>query len=183
MSDILKSCPFCQKPLTVRAGVNAYGRCDTPSCWMEARKIALPLDDPEQVRAWNRRASESTVAALRAEVERLIRERDEADKSDMSARDMLNDLEAEIERLTKALEPSKGWNPTHRHVKRGSSYQIVAHARLQTERPLEDNRDVIVYEGEDGAVWVRPYHEFHDGRFEQIAARALDRSPGVESGK
>lgn len=52
----LKACPFCGKPMFVRGGVNPYGRCDTPDCWMAARAIGIPTDDPTQVAAWNTRA-------------------------------------------------------------------------------------------------------------------------------
>jgi hypothetical protein len=57
VSDELKPCPFCGEPLTVGGGCNPYGRCDTENCWMSARRIALPIDDPRQVEAWNTRAS------------------------------------------------------------------------------------------------------------------------------
>lgn len=55
---VLKPCPFCQKPLTRREGINPIARCDTPKCWVEARKIGVPIDDPEQVRSWNNRGDE-----------------------------------------------------------------------------------------------------------------------------
>ncbi|KAB2762252.1 hypothetical protein F9K98_10450 [Brucella anthropi] len=51
----LKSCPFCAKPLTVRNGVNPYGRCDTEGCWMAEAKIGISCDDPKQVERWNTR--------------------------------------------------------------------------------------------------------------------------------
>ncbi|HYI43699.1 MAG TPA: hypothetical protein VD768_08775 [Sphingomicrobium sp.] len=52
----LEPCPFCGAPLTIRAGVNAYGRCDTEGCWVASRAIIVPFDDPKQVVAWNTRA-------------------------------------------------------------------------------------------------------------------------------
>jgi len=51
----LSACPFCGKSLLIRAGVNAYGRCESWGCWMNGRNIAVPLDDPAQVIAWNTR--------------------------------------------------------------------------------------------------------------------------------
>lgn len=55
MTYELKSCPFCAKPLTVRNGVNPYGRCDTEGCWMAEAKIGISCDDPKQVERWNTR--------------------------------------------------------------------------------------------------------------------------------
>lgn len=52
---VLAPCPFCSRSLRIRGGVNSYGQCMTTDCWMEARRIAVPLQDPEQVRAWNSR--------------------------------------------------------------------------------------------------------------------------------
>lgn len=53
----LAACPFCGERLAMRGGVNPYGRCDTQGCWMHARKIMVPLLDPQQVAEWNRRAT------------------------------------------------------------------------------------------------------------------------------
>lgn len=55
MTFQLKSCPFCAKPLTIRNGVNPYGRCDTEGCWMAEAKIGISCDDPKQVERWNTR--------------------------------------------------------------------------------------------------------------------------------
>lgn len=65
----LLPCPFCGVPLSIRCGVNPYGRCDTSGCWVHECKIIVPLHDPSQVAAWNTRAQSE--APLRAEVERL----------------------------------------------------------------------------------------------------------------
>lgn len=56
-----------------------------------------------------------------------------------------------------------------RHVKRGTIYELVSVASIQTDTPLNDYDQVMVYRGEDGQVWVRPLAEFNDGRFEPIA--------------
>lgn len=61
-----------------------------------------------------------------------------------------------------------GWEPTHRHVKRGSLYRLVADAVLQAETPQADNSYLALYQGEDGKFWVRPADEFKDGRFEPL---------------
>jgi hypothetical protein len=51
----MKPCPFCQRPLSAKTTINPMAKCDTPKCWMSARQIGIPMDDPEQVRAWNNR--------------------------------------------------------------------------------------------------------------------------------
>lgn len=56
-----------------------------------------------------------------------------------------------------------------RHVKRGSTYTIIAHGKIQTDRPLRDYAEVTVYRGDDGLFWVRPIDEMEDGRFEPIS--------------
>lgn len=55
-----------------------------------------------------------------------------------------------------------------RHKKRGTTYQVLfGTATLQVEGEL-DNERVVVYQGIDGKVWVRPHAEFFDGRFEEV---------------
>jgi hypothetical protein len=51
----LKPCPFCGEALTVGGGVNPYGRCETPDCWMADRRISISIEVPAQGAAWNRR--------------------------------------------------------------------------------------------------------------------------------
>lgn len=63
----------------------------------------------------------------------------------------------------------EGWHPTYRHKKRGTTYRVIGEARVQCDMALKDMAHVVVYEGEDGAKWVRPTAEFDDGRFEEIA--------------
>ena len=60
------------------------------------------------------------------------------------------------------------WTPTHRHVKRGSTYRHLATAKMQTDEPVADMSKVEIYQGEDGLWWVRPTSEFNDGRFEEV---------------
>jgi len=55
MNEKLSPCPFCQKPLTLGGGVNPYGRCETPDCWLNERRISISLDVPKQLEQWNRR--------------------------------------------------------------------------------------------------------------------------------
>lgn len=63
--------------------------------------------------------------------------------------------------------------PTHRHVKRGTEYQHIGTARIQTDVPLQDMDRVEVYIGRgDDDLWARRQVEFHDGRFEPVATPA-----------
>lgn len=74
MTFQLKSCPFCAKPLTIRNGVNPYGRCDTEGCWMAEAKIGISCDDPKQVERWNTRpAPAATDTGLETVAENLAR--------------------------------------------------------------------------------------------------------------
>lgn len=66
--------------------------------------------------------------------------------------------------------PIAEFRPTHRHVKRGSLYEHIGGAVLQTDRPLTDNALVTVYRDEVGNLWVRCACEFLDGRFEALPA-------------
>lgn len=65
-----------------------------------------------------------------------------------------------------AKEQSK---PVFKHLKRGTTYNILGTARIQTEWPVVDNVELTVYQGtEDGKMWARPTDEFLDGRFVKI---------------
>ncbi|GLK74581.1 DUF1653 domain-containing protein [Ancylobacter dichloromethanicus] len=58
-----------------------------------------------------------------------------------------------------------------RHRKRGSTYTVVASATLQTNSPISDDASVVIYQSEDGKLWVRPVDEFFDGRFEELSPK------------
>jgi hypothetical protein len=63
------------------------------------------------------------------------------------------------------------FKPTHRHVKRGTTYEIVGNAILQcSANSILDEQPLVVYRGEDGQLWVRGVTEFNDGRFDLLSA-------------
>jgi hypothetical protein len=56
-----------------------------------------------------------------------------------------------------------------RHKKRGTEYTFLTIAEMQcSSDPKFDHTEVVVYQGDDGHLWVRPKDEFFDGRFEAI---------------
>ena len=65
----------------------------------------------------------------------------------------------------------------YQHIKRGTTYQVIACGKLQTDTPLTDYADVVAYRcDETGDVWVRPQSEFTPDRF-----RALPAAPVAEA--
>jgi hypothetical protein len=61
-------------------------------------------------------------------------------------------------------------NPTAtkwRHASRGTTYEVVGEGRFQADSGRYDDGTVVIYRGDDG-VWVRPWVEFMDGRFERL---------------
>jgi hypothetical protein len=64
--------------------------------------------------------------------------------------------------------PAIGLREVYRHKKRGSCYMVLSTATLQTDTPLTDMTELVVYVAEDGRTWVRPQAEFFDGRFERV---------------
>jgi hypothetical protein len=71
------------------------------------------------------------------------------------------------------------FQPTHRHKKRGSVYQVIGTAQLQATEPLSDNAQLTVYRAEDRTLWVRSTGEFNDGRFEPL----VSHEPALASGE
>lgn len=70
-----------------------------------------------------------------------------------------------------------------RHKKRGTVYEIVTeNASLQMSSDLDiehrwDDEAFVVYRNiKTGAMYVRPYMEFFDGRFEAIAESASEQT-------
>jgi hypothetical protein len=89
---------------------------------------------------------------------------------------------------------------THRHVKTGGEYTLIGIGRMQAsdwcvvERetvifcgdyreiedvgPSTDMREVAIYRGSDGSLWVRPREEFEDGRFAMLSRSPLGDGTG-----
>lgn len=68
-----------------------------------------------------------------------------------------------------------GWRATHRHVKRGTIYEVIATGVFQCERDLIfDDMPVVIYRGEGGEWWARLAPEFNDGRFETLPSPPLE---------
>lgn len=119
---------------------------------------------------------------LQAAVERLWTElaRSESIAASVGAkpsRTMVNDADLRLilSRLQGAsgVEGADGWRPTHRHVGRGTTYQVVlSDAELQASGSIEEGAILVIYKGQDGKLWARRAMEFYDGRFEPIAQEA-----------
>ncbi len=58
----------------------------------------------------------------------------------------------------------KEWHPTHRH-KKGGLYRFLGRGTLESDRS-----EVVIYDDEDGTIWVRTAVEFDDGRFSPYSA-------------
>jgi hypothetical protein len=68
--------------------------------------------------------------------------------------------------LTAALAVAP--KPTYWHRKRRTYYSHVCFASLQASEPCEEGAVLVVYKGDDGRCWARPFDEFHDGRFDAL---------------
>lgn len=67
--------------------------------------------------------------------------------------------------LARFVPSAMAWCPTHRHVKTGGEYRVLARGKIEaTLAPI------VVYENRDGETWVRPVAEFEDGRFVPLAS-------------
>ena len=87
-------------------------------------------------------------------------------------------LAISLEEVKKTLKELN--KPTHRHVKRGSTYQVLGELQMQISTPWEpiagmtagrfikEGDHITVYRGEDGKLWGRFPDEFNNDRFEKL---------------
>lgn len=62
-----------------------------------------------------------------------------------------------------------------RHRKTGGYYRIIGLALIEAT-----HQEVVVYRSEEtGQLWVRPFVEFADGRFETVDEGASDAGPSI----
>jgi hypothetical protein len=54
-----------------------------------------------------------------------------------------------------------------KHKKRGTFYVVTKIGTLQCSDSEFDDKPVVIYTGDNGNVYARPYAEFIDGRFER----------------
>jgi hypothetical protein len=58
-------------------------------------------------------------------------------------------------------------NEEAKHTQRGSTYDVLGCATIQTKQPLNDMDEVVLYRCQKtGRLWARRREEFFDGRFE-----------------
>ena len=104
-------------------------------------------------------------------------------------RDILNKLQPEaanviqiytLRGLLSVLESCAATeDPPEQHItfskgkykhKNGGVYELIDEGYVQTSEPLIDYDEVVVYKSvSDGKIWIRPKHEFFDGRFTEIS--------------
>ncbi len=65
-----------------------------------------------------------------------------------------------------------------RHKGRGTTYRITGWATLHSRTLSIVDVVVVIYESEaDETLWVRPWTEFLDGRFERLPAPPASQNP------
>ncbi|GGF56912.1 hypothetical protein GCM10007301_15770 [Azorhizobium oxalatiphilum] len=104
-----------------------------------------------------------------------------AERADAAAE--ITMLRARLQAQETPLPANTGaaWEPTHRHMKRGSSYRVLHEdVTLQSSAgAITEGARLVIYEGVDGQAWAREETEFHDGRFETLAT-SIDMSAASE---
>ncbi|KWT70795.1 MULTISPECIES: hypothetical protein [unclassified Variovorax] len=75
------------------------------------------------------------------------------------------DQVAEIDALNERA-PAQGVR--YRHKKTAGIYERIGDPRLQSAIPITDMARLVLYRGQDGALWARPPEEFNE-RFEPLA--------------
>jgi hypothetical protein len=89
------------------------------------------------------------------------------------------DIKRFSEDAANALSPAASeWQPTHRHIGRGTEYEFLGWGRAQcSPSGLLDDEHVAIYRGKDGDLWARRLAEFNDGRFEVVSPVTLPSPP------
>lgn len=65
--------------------------------------------------------------------------------------------------------------PTHKHIKRGSTYYHIGTGIIQVDGKLRDMDAVEVYVGEDDQLWMHELNEFNDPeRFQKVGVERPD---------
>lgn len=72
---------------------------------------------------------------------------------------------AEIDALSERV-PAPG--ARYRHKKTSGIYERIGDAQLQSSYPVRDMAGLVLYRGQDGALWARPPDEFNE-RFGPLA--------------
>lgn len=155
----------CADEFAVHPAINAHFYADTPDQWRwRVYEHILSLAPDTGVKA----LAELRKRAEKAELDgttawALLKVANDNTAAAIAERDDLRARLAEAEGQVKALRI--------RHVKRGSTYRVLGRGQLQTDTPLTDYADVVIYQCEDdGRIWIRPVAEFDDGRFVALAA-------------
>lgn len=89
----------------------------------------------------------------------------------IDARGMYSLSHQELRKALEALDalPADTSGDGWRHKKRGTTYDIIGNGRVQCAEAVHDMAEVVIYRADvDGSLWVRPWQEFYDGRFERI---------------
>lgn len=72
--------------------------------------------------------------------------------------------------------------PRWKHKKRGTTYTEIGRGKLQSMDcgGLSDLEPMVIYQGDDGQIWVRDQVEFEDGRFEFVPLSAQTDGKSID---
>jgi uncharacterized coiled-coil protein SlyX len=142
----------------------------------ELGELKRHLDAAEKTRDTYRAACNNNLALQKeatarvTELEALLATYQDQTVPDLTAVYIAGGMDRRDE-VARLREDLSGAYPRYQHVKRGTIYQEFGRGQIQTDTPLTDYAEVVIYRGEhDGRFWVRPVSEFDDGRFAALAA-------------
>ena len=139
---------------------------------------AVTTPDPQRVE----RLSDAEVDALLAPIIHASGSRLSYYTMPKTRSDMRTALRAALSAADAIQPPQRDEVRLVRHKKRGTTYEVIGEADLQTERPISDYEVLTVYKGPDGRLWARPSTEFEDGRFEDAALATTTDAAGGGNG-